>query len=208
MIINKATRKVLLTLDFHTQATRENNAQLSQDLSAADKETPQLEEEKHKADNSKRKALDTEPVMSRGHDSNANHQIKYESLKESAEAKKGANGGKKNKVRPANFSLEQKEVLYSWLENNIECPIPRNQELKNLAICSGLSHAQIKLWCTNVRRRNLVVIRSSDETMSLKCDKTIKLRRETMKKNERKVKRKNIDESESEIDRSDLYQFM
>ncbi|KAL0483855.1 hypothetical protein AKO1_011877 [Acrasis kona] len=63
------------------------------------------------------------------------------------------------KRRKVTYSNQQKNVLTAWINNNVDCPYPTEEEKIELSRASGLTKKQIETWFSNYRRRgNLLCV--------------------------------------------------
>mmetsp|Transcript_11623 Transcript_11623/g.13143 ORF Transcript_11623/g.13143 Transcript_11623/m.13143 type:complete len:164 (-) Transcript_11623:22-513(-) len=93
-------------------------------------------------------------------------------------------------TRKENFANESLEVLEKWIESHKDFPYPTNEDLEYLSSITGLRTKQIRIWCTNTRKRKLNITR---EMYLLKHNK--KPRNHGSKKNEtQKLRLKKMDE--------------
>ncbi|CAI2364593.1 unnamed protein product [Moneuplotes crassus] len=62
-------------------------------------------------------------------------------------------------TKKENFSSECLRVLNHWIDQNIDFPYPTQEQLEQLSMQTGLMEKQIRIWCTNTRKRRLKITR-------------------------------------------------
>mmetsp|Transcript_13259 Transcript_13259/g.11732 ORF Transcript_13259/g.11732 Transcript_13259/m.11732 type:complete len:89 (+) Transcript_13259:151-417(+) len=48
---------------------------------------------------------------------------------------------------------DNRKVLKLWIEENVDCPYPEQDDIDSLTKDTGLSEKQVRVWFTNYRNR-------------------------------------------------------
>jgi len=67
---------------------------------------------------------------------------------------------KRKIVKKDNFKSETISILNQWMMNHLSYPYPNKTDCEQLSALTDLSHKQIRVWCTNTRKRRLKVTRN------------------------------------------------
>lgn len=68
--------------------------------------------------------------------------------------------GRRKIAKKENFKSEVISILNQWMMNHLSYPYPNKSDCEQITALTGLSAKQIRVWCTNTRKRRLNVTRN------------------------------------------------